>query len=97
MILVFQPHRYTRLAGLLQEFPASFAGADEIILTEVYAAGEEPGPVGGRQLAELVPRARFAPHFETVKDDLYTLVRPGDLVLFMGAGDIGKVPHELAH
>jgi UDP-N-acetylmuramate--alanine ligase len=97
LILVFQPHRYTRLAGLLQEFPASFDGADEIIVTEVYAAGEEPGPVGGRQLAEMVARARFAPHFDTVKDDLYTLVRPGDLVLFMGAGDIWKVPHELAH
>jgi len=97
LLLVFQPHRYTRLAGLLDQFAGSFGGADQVIVTEVYAAGEEPGPVGGRQLAEQVPGARFAPHFETVKDDLYSLVEPGDLVLFMGAGDIWKVPHELAH
>jgi len=52
--------------------------------------------VSGIDLAEKVPGARFAPHFDTVKDDLYALVQPGDLVLFMGAGDIWKVPHELA-
>jgi UDP-N-acetylmuramate--alanine ligase len=96
LILVFQPHRYTRLAGLLEDFSGSFEGADEVLITEVYGAGEEPGHVGGRQLAERVPRARFAPHFDTVKDELYSLVRPGDLVLFMGAGDIWKIPHELA-
>ena len=67
-----------------------------VILTEVYAAGEEPNDVSGIDLAERVPGARFAPHFDTVKDFLYSLVQPGDLVLFMGAGDIGKVAHELA-
>ncbi len=96
VILVFQPHRYSRLAGLLDEFAASFDGADEVIITEVYAAGEAPGDVSGVDLVEKVPGARFAPHFDVVKDDLYALVQPGDLVLFMGAGDIGKVPHELA-
>jgi UDP-N-acetylmuramate--alanine ligase len=96
LLLVFQPHRYTRLRSLLEEFATSFDGADEVIITEVYAAGEEPNGVSGRQLAEKVPGARFAPHLDTVKDDLYSLVEPGDLVLFMGAGDIWKVPHELA-
>jgi UDP-N-acetylmuramate--alanine ligase len=96
LLLVFQPHRYTRLKGLLDEFAGSFGGADQVIITEVYAAGEEPNGVSGRQLAEKVPGARFAPHFDTLKDDLFSLVEPGDLVLFMGAGDIWKVPHELA-
>ncbi len=96
VILVFQPHRYSRLAALLDEFAASFAGADEVIVTEVYGAGEEPNGVSGIQLAEKVPGARFAPHFDTVRDDLYSLVQPGDLLLFMGAGDIWKVAHELA-
>ena len=67
-----------------------------MIVTEVYAAGEQPGAVSGVDLAEKVPGARFAPHFDTVKDDLYALLKPGDLVLFMGAGDIWKIPHELA-
>jgi UDP-N-acetylmuramate--alanine ligase len=96
VILVFQPHRYSRLAGLLDEFAASFVGADEVIITEVYAAGEEPNGVSGIHLAEKVHGARFAPHFDTVKDDLYSLTQAGDLVLFMGAGDIWKVAHELA-
>jgi UDP-N-acetylmuramate--alanine ligase len=96
VLLVFQPHRYSRLAGLLDDFAASFDGADEVIVTDVYAAGETPGQVSGIDLAEKVPGARFAPHFDTVKDDLYALVQPGDLVLFMGAGDIWRVPHELA-
>jgi UDP-N-acetylmuramate--alanine ligase len=96
VILVFQPHRYTRLAALLDEFAAALAEADEVIVTEVYSAGEEPGTLSGVHLAEKVPRARFAPHFDVVKDDLYARVQPGDLVLFMGAGDIWKVPHELA-
>jgi UDP-N-acetylmuramate--alanine ligase len=96
VLLVFQPHRYSRLAGLLDDFAASFDGADEVIVTEVYAAGETPGQVSGIDLAGKVPGARFAPHFDTVKDDLYALVQPGDLVLFMGAGDIWRVPHELA-
>jgi UDP-N-acetylmuramate--alanine ligase len=96
VILVFQPHRYSRLAGLLDEFAASFEGADEVIVTEVYAAGEVSTGVSGIHLAEKVPGARFAPHFDTVKDDLYSLTQAGDLVLFMGAGDIWKVAHELA-
>ena len=96
VILVFQPHRYSRLAGLLDEFAASFEGADEVIITEVYAAGEEPNGTSAIHLVEKVPGARFAPHFDTVKDDLYSLTQAGDLILFMGAGDIWKVAHELA-
>jgi len=96
LLLVFQPHRYTRLKALLDEFALSFDGADQVIITEVYAAGEEPNGISARQLAEKVPGARFAPHLDTVRDDLFSLVEPGDLVLFMGAGDIWKVPHELA-
>jgi UDP-N-acetylmuramate--alanine ligase len=96
VIVVFQPHRYSRLAGLLDEFAASFEDADEVIITEVYPAGEEPNGVSGVDLAEKVPGARFAPHFDVVKDDLYGLTQPGDLILFMGAGDIWKVSHELA-
>jgi UDP-N-acetylmuramate--alanine ligase len=96
VVLVFQPHRYTRLKALLDGFAAALEGADEVIVTEVYAAGEPPNDVSGIDLAERVPRARFAPHFDTVKDFLYSLVQPDDLVLFMGAGDIWKVAHELA-
>jgi UDP-N-acetylmuramate--alanine ligase len=96
VILVFQPHRFTRLAALLDDFAAALGEADVAVVTEVYSAGEEPNGVSGIHLAEKVPGARFAPHFNTVKDDLYGILQPGDLVLFMGAGDIWKVAHELA-
>jgi len=97
LLLVFQPHRYSRLAALMDDFAASLSGADEVFITEVYSAGEQdPGNVSGRHLAEKVPRARFVPGSAAVEDGLFSLVRPGDLVLFMGAGDIWKIPHELA-
>lgn len=97
LLLVFQPHRFSRLLRLLAEFPASLSGSDGVIVSEVYAAGEpNPGGVSARTLAERVPGAEFAADFAAVRDLLERQVRPSDLVLFMGAGDIGKVGRGLA-
>ena len=97
LVLVFQPHRYTRLQALLAEFPAGFAGADLVIVNEVYSAGEpNPDRVSARTLAERVPGAAFAADFAAVRTQLEAIVQPADLVLFMGAGDIGKLGRELA-
>ena len=98
LVLVFQPHRYSRYMALRDEFADSLRGADAVVVTEIYGAGEHnPGGLSGAELAALVPGARFAPDFTAAREHLEGLVRPGDLVLLMGAGDIRRLGDELAH
>jgi UDP-N-acetylmuramate--alanine ligase len=98
LILVFQPHRYSRYQAMRDEFADSLRGADAVVVTEIYAAGEpDPGGVSAVELAMRVPRARFARDLGSARDHLEALVGEGDLVLVMGAGDIWRLGHELAH
>jgi UDP-N-acetylmuramate--alanine ligase len=98
LVLVFQPHRFSRYRALRDEFAQSLRGADAVIVTEIYPAGEaDPGGVSAVDLAMRVPRARFAPDFGTARDHLEELVGEGDLVVLMGAGDIRRLGDELAH
>jgi UDP-N-acetylmuramate--alanine ligase len=98
LILVFQPHRYSRYQALRDEFADSLRGADAVVVTEIYGAGEpDPGGVSAAELAMRVPRARFAPDLGSARDHLEELVGEGDLVLVMGAGDIRRLGDELAH
>ncbi|MEW6543510.1 MAG: UDP-N-acetylmuramate--L-alanine ligase [Nitrospirota bacterium] len=96
LVVLFQPHRYTRTRDLLEEFARSFDLADLLFVTEIYAASESPIPgVTGEKLAEAV-RATGHRSVEWVegKDQLVERVlphlRPGDLVLTLGAGDVWK-------
>jgi UDP-N-acetylmuramate--alanine ligase len=96
LIVVFQPHRYTRLRALLNEFAASFDRADAVLVTEVYGAGEDnPDRLSGEDLAIKMRQAQFVPDFATARTALENLAGNGDLVLFMGAGDIWKLGREL--
>ena len=98
LILVFQPHRYTRFQALREEFAESLVAADAVVVTEIYPAGEQnPGGLSAVDLAMRVPRARFAPDLGAARQLLEELVGEGDLVLLMGAGDIWKLGDELAH
>jgi UDP-N-acetylmuramate--alanine ligase len=98
LILVFQPHRYSRFQALRDEFAESLEGADAVIVTEIYAAGEEnPGELSAVDLAMRVPRARFAPDLGSARQQLEELAGEGDLVLLMGAGDVWKLGDELAN
>lgn len=100
---VFQPQRYTRTRSLWDGFAGAFAGADAVILTEIYSPpGEEPLPgVSGRALAEAVAAAsgvpvRFAADRDRIPDLVEEWLEPGAVVVFMGAGDIWKVAHDFA-
>jgi UDP-N-acetylmuramate--alanine ligase len=101
LVVVFQPHRYSRTRDLMAAFGPSLADADEIVLTEIYSAGEEPIPgVTGQDLAAAVRSATGRPvHFVAALDDLVAavidVVRPGDAVITLGAGSIGTVPERL--
>ena len=106
IVLVFQPHRYSRTRDCLDDFAAVLARADALLLTEVYAAGEAPiAGADGRALAQAVQAAQSAqtrasasqpaPLFEPdvcqLPARIAELARAGDVVLCMGAGSIGAV------
>ena len=98
LIVVFQPHRYSRLHALMHDFARAFGGADRVYVLDTYSAGEDNvSGVRAEDLAHQIPHALYAGSFENAKEALSEIVGPDDLVLLMGAGDIKKLGDELAH
>ncbi|MFH1147025.1 MAG: UDP-N-acetylmuramate--L-alanine ligase [Pseudomonadota bacterium] len=101
LLVVFQPHRYSRTQALFQEFTKAFYQADTLILTSIYPAGETPIPgVDARSLHDSIrSQGHKDVHFVAEKEDLAhyleSMVRPGDIVLTLGAGNIWQVGEEL--
>jgi len=101
LVLAFQPHRYTRTRDLFEDFVRVLSQADAVLLTEVYAASEQPiVAADGRALSRALRVAgKVEPVFvENVNDlpaALADFVRDGDVVLTMGAGSVGQVPGKL--
>jgi len=101
LVLAFQPHRYTRTRDCFEDFVRVLGGADHVLLTEVYAAGEEPiVAADGRSLARALRVAgRVEPLFVDDVAELPRVIaeqaRDGDVVLCMGAGSIGGVPAKI--
>jgi UDP-N-acetylmuramate--alanine ligase len=97
VVVVFQPHRYSRTSQLLAEFGTALAAADEVVLTDIYAAGEDPIPgVTIDGVAEAVRAAGSCPvhvvtSLQALPSAVAALVRSGDLVITLGAGSIGTV------
>jgi len=102
LTVAFQPHRYTRTRDLFDDFCAVLSTADALLLTEVYAAGEEPiEGADGRALARCIRvRGKIEPVFvksaADVAEALGGVAQDGDLLLTLGAGDIGQLPGMLA-
>ncbi|SFJ10717.1 UDP-N-acetylmuramate--L-alanine ligase [Paenibacillus sp. UNC496MF] len=103
IVAVFQPQRYTRTFFLLEQFSRAFAEADEVLITDIYSpAGEQQiEGVNSKRLVELIIKnsnanTRYYPTKEEVLSVLTERVKPGDLVITMGAGDIWKVADSLA-
>ena len=97
LIVAFQPHRYSRTARLMDRFGPALAGADELVLADIYAAGEDPIPgVTVEALAEairvpLAGRLHLARTIDEVVGAVMSLAQPGDAVITLGAGSIGTV------
>ncbi|MEL4895761.1 UDP-N-acetylmuramate--L-alanine ligase [Crocosphaera sp. Alani8] len=96
VVAIFQPHRYSRTATFLKEFAACFHDADLVILTDIYSAGEvNLHNISGEDLAIAVgenhPQVIYQPSLNTLKETLPMLVQPGDLVLFLGAGNLNQI------
>ncbi|HET6603832.1 MAG TPA: UDP-N-acetylmuramate--L-alanine ligase [Xanthomonadaceae bacterium] len=101
LVVVFQPHRYTRTRDLLDDFARVLSAADALVLTEVYPAGEAPiANADARALARAVrARGQVAPvlidHPRELAAMLPHLVEDGDVMILLGAGDIGATAREL--
>lgn len=102
VVVVFQPHRYSRIGALWAGFANSFADADQVVVTDIYASGEEPVPgVTGKLIVDAVLAEQpflpvaYLPHRADLVSYLRTTLRPGDLCLTLGAGDLTSLPDEM--
>ncbi len=100
IVAVFQPHLYSRTRDYLQDFANAFREADEVILTDIYAAREKPiEGISGERLFEETKKKHAHVSFEKDKNNLTRrlaeMAKPGDLMITMGAGDITRVGREL--
>ena len=102
IVAVFQPHRFSRTAALADQFGTAFSAADELVVTDVYSAGERAVPgVSGRLIVDAVrPQdpgltVTYAPGWEELRHTVAAILRPGDLCLTLGAGDLTTLPDEL--
>jgi UDP-N-acetylmuramate--alanine ligase len=94
VLVVFQPHLYSRTRIFASEFGAALGSADEIVVLDVYAAREDPEPgVSGALIAHAVPggRGTFWPDRRSLPRAIADLAKPGDVVLTMGAGDVTEL------
>ena len=101
MVVLFQPHRYTRTQDLMDEFARSFNNADVLMVTDIYAASEDPiEGVSGESLVEAVTRfghkdARHAGSVEEATRALLEEVRENDMVITLGAGNVYRAGEKL--
>jgi UDP-N-acetylmuramate--alanine ligase len=101
LVVLFQPHRYTRTHDLMQEFARSFNNADTLFVTDIYAASEDPiEGVTSEALTNAIKRyghkdARYVGRLDDAAAALHEHLQPGDLVLTMGAGTVNRVSEQL--
>lgn len=101
LVVLFQPHRYSRTSALFEDFSTAFNKADKLILTDIYPAGEKPiEGVTGEALAESVRlhghhESSFYGDVKTLPLDVLSDLKPGDVVMTMGAGNIWQAGEEI--
>lgn len=99
---VFQPHTYTRTKALLNEFSESFYDADNVIITDIYAAREkDTGDISSKDLVDKIKatskNAVYMKDFNEIEEFLKEKLEPGDLFLTIGAGDVYKIGEEIVN
>ncbi len=101
VVAIFQPHRYSRTAAFLEEFATCFADADVVVVTDIYSAGETNlAQICGQQVVDALqrnhPEVYYHPCVSTLSEFLPEILQPGDLTLFLGAGNLNQVIPDLA-
>ncbi len=96
IVVIFQPHRYTRTKFLLKEFPPSFTNANEVYITQIYGAGEKPIKNINSEILihQMIKYGINAKKFDDIYDFIKK-IKPKDIVISMGAGDIYKLINEI--
>jgi UDP-N-acetylmuramate--alanine ligase len=100
VVAIFQPHRYSRTHTFKEEFAQSFAHADLVVLTDIYSAGEPNlGLISGEEFASAVAQQHllvtYQPSLASVSQYLLQILKPGDLTLFLGAGNLNQIIPEI--
>jgi UDP-N-acetylmuramate--alanine ligase len=101
VVVVFQPHRYTRTQHLFEKFLTSFNQADKLVIMDIYAAGEKPIPgISGQALYEGIKKyghrdVTFIPDKDKVAAHMAAVLRKGDLMITLGAGDVWKIGEQV--
>ncbi len=102
ILVVFQPHRYSRTAHLMEQFWSAFYHADCLIVTDIYPAGESPiEGIDASRIAEGVKNyghkhVEYLESFEEISSNLESIIESGDILVTLGAGDIGEFSRTLA-
>ena len=92
IIVVFQPHRYSRTKAFMNEFAKALSIADEVVLLEVYAASEKPIPgITSETIAEQMANGHFIPNFLEATEWVIAQAKPGDVIVTLGAGDVNSL------
>jgi len=100
VVAIFQPHRYSRTLTFLPEFAQSFGDADLVVVCDIYSAGEpDLGQISGQKVADLIAKegqqVEFQASLESVSKFLTQNLQPGDLALFLGAGNLNQIIPEV--
>ena len=103
VVAIFQPHRYSRTKTFLNEFAAAFKDADEVVITDIYSAGEKNTfGISGADLAQAIAHNHHRVHYHESVDSIaefieQEILQPGDLTIFLGAGNLNRaIPKAIA-
>jgi len=92
LLVIFQPHRYSRTQAFISEFASALSLADDVTLLEVYAASEKPIPgVSSEVISQSMTNGKYVPNFVDATDSMIQMAKPGDVIMTLGAGDVSSL------
>jgi UDP-N-acetylmuramate--alanine ligase len=92
LLVIFQPHRYSRTQEFMSEFASALSVADDVTLLEVYAASEKPIPgVSSEAISQSMTNGKYVPNFVDATDSIIDMAKPGDVIMTLGAGDVSSL------
>ena len=92
VLVIFQPHRYSRTQAFLEQFAETLDLADLAILLEIYPASEKPiAGVSASLISQKMQRGKFIPNFLEASEEIISMAKPGDVILTLGAGDVNSL------